>query len=47
MVMEVPCCSGLLQIAELALSQTSRQVPVKVIVVSVDGQIKKEQWHKV
>ncbi len=47
MVMEVPCCSGLLQIAELALSQASRQVPVKVVVVSVDGQIKKEQWYKV
>jgi hypothetical protein len=47
MVMEVPCCNGLLQIAEMALSQASRQVPVKVIVVSVDGKIKLEKWHKV
>ncbi|HBB90284.1 MAG: 4Fe-4S ferredoxin [Bacteroidetes bacterium GWF2_49_14] len=47
MVMEVPCCNGLLQIAEVALSQSSRQVPVKVIVVTVDGQIKVEKWHRV
>ncbi len=47
MVMEVPCCNGLLQIAEMALSQSSRKVPVKVIVVSVDGNIKDEKWHRV
>lgn len=43
MIMEVPCCSGLLQMAELALSQCSRQIPVKLIIVSVDGQIKEEK----
>ncbi|MFA6128637.1 MAG: 4Fe-4S binding protein [Bacteroidales bacterium] len=47
MIMEVPCCSGLLQMAEQALSQASRQVPVKLVVVSVDGQIKVEKWHRV
>ncbi|TSA34439.1 MAG: 4Fe-4S ferredoxin [Porphyromonadaceae bacterium] len=47
MIMEVPCCSGLLQMAELALSQCSRQIPVKLIIISVDGQIKQEKWHKV
>jgi ferredoxin len=47
MVMEVPCCNGLLQIAEMALSQCERTVPVKVIVVSVDGKIKLEKWHRV
>jgi hypothetical protein len=47
MIMEVPCCSGLLQMAELALSQCTRQIPVKLIIVSVDGQIKQEKWHKV
>jgi hypothetical protein len=45
MIMEVPCCSGLLQIAESALAQSSRKVPVKLIVVSVDGQIKLEKWN--
>jgi hypothetical protein len=47
MIMEVPCCAGLLQMAELALSQCSRQIPVKVVVVSVDGQIRSEKWHRV
>ncbi len=47
MIMEVPCCSGLLQMVELALSQCVRQVPVKLIIVSVDGQIKQEKWHKI
>jgi NAD-dependent dihydropyrimidine dehydrogenase PreA subunit len=47
MVMEVPCCSGLVQMVEQALSQCSRQVPVKLIIVSVDGQIKLEKWHRV
>lgn len=47
MIMEVPCCSGLLQMVELALSQCTRTIPVKLIVVSVDGQIKDEKWHKV
>jgi len=47
MIMEVPCCSGLIQIAEMALSQAVRQISVKVIIVSVDGQIKQEKWHKI
>ena len=46
MIMEVPCCGGLLQMAELALSQCARQIPMKLIIVSVDGQIKQEGWHK-
>ena len=47
MIMEVPCCSGLLQMAELALSQCARQIPVKLIIVSVDGQVTQEKWHRV
>lgn len=47
MIMEVPCCSSLVQIADLALSQATRQIPVKLVVVSVDGEIKIERWHKV
>jgi NAD-dependent dihydropyrimidine dehydrogenase PreA subunit len=47
MIMEVPCCSGLVQLVEVALSQCERRIPVKVIVVSVEGQILREQWHRV
>ncbi len=44
MVMEVPCCSGLLQIAKMATKQAQRKVPVKAMVVGLDGEIRSEDW---
>jgi NAD-dependent dihydropyrimidine dehydrogenase PreA subunit len=44
MIMEVPCCGGLLRIAQAAVQRASRKVPVKVVVVGVDGGIRKEAW---
>lgn len=44
MVMEVPCCNGLLHIAQLASEKASRRVPVKRIVVSIKGEILAEDW---
>lgn len=44
MIMQVPCCSGLLALAKKALSQAQRQVPVKAIVVSLQGEILSEEW---
>ena len=44
MIMEVPCCSGLLQMAKMATEKASRKVPVKAMVVGLDGQIRKEEW---
>jgi ferredoxin len=41
-VMEVPCCSGLMQIAQMALSQAQRKIPLKQVVISLDGKIKRE-----
>jgi NAD-dependent dihydropyrimidine dehydrogenase PreA subunit len=43
-IMEVPCCGGLLQIAKMALEQASRKVPVKLIVVGIQGEIIDENW---
>ncbi len=43
-VMEVPCCGGLVRIAQAAREQASRNVPVKVIVLSVQGEIISEEW---
>jgi len=43
-VMEVPCCSGLLQIAKTAISQSNRKIPLKMIKISVEGEILQEQW---
>lgn len=44
MIMEVPCCSGLVGIAKTARDKAKRHVPIKVIVVSVQGEVKKEEW---
>jgi len=44
MMMEVPCCSGLLQMAKMASERAGRKVPVKAMVVGLDGQVRKEEW---
>lgn len=38
-VMEVPCCSGLLQMAKIARQHAGRDLPIKHTVVGVDGRI--------
>jgi ribosomal protein L16/L10AE len=42
--MQVPCCRGLLQIAQAALQKAKRKVPVKAVVVSTSGDILSEEW---
>ena len=42
--MEVPCCSGLLQLAQQALAKANRKVPIKKIIISLKGDIIKEEW---
>jgi len=44
MMMEVPCCGGLLQMVKTALANASRKIPVKKMVVSIRGQILQEEW---
>jgi NAD-dependent dihydropyrimidine dehydrogenase PreA subunit len=44
MVMEVPCCNGLLGLAGEALSRASRKVPLKRTVVGIRGDILSEEW---
>ena len=39
MHMEVPCCSGLCQIAKTAMEAAGRDVPVSEVNVSVDGRV--------
>jgi ferredoxin len=43
-IMEVPCCSGLLKLAELAVETSSRKVPLKYTVVGIQGNIIEEEW---
>ena len=44
LIMEVPCCGGLLQLVEMALDRSSRKVPVKCVTVSIRGEILSEEW---
>jgi len=44
MIMQVPCCSGLLYLAKQAASQAKRKVPIKSLVVSLQGEILSEEW---
>lgn len=43
-IMQVPCCGGLLQTAKMAVAQASRKIPLKLAVVSIEGEILKEEW---
>lgn len=44
MIMEVPCCGGLIQMVRAALDKAERKVPVKIIIVSIDGRILRDEW---
>jgi hypothetical protein len=43
-VMEVPCCRGLLAIALQARDSASRMVPVKCVTIGIEGDILDEKW---
>jgi len=44
LIMQVPCCGGLVQLAQKAVEEASRKIPVKVTVVGIQGEILKEDW---
>ena len=44
MIMQVPCCMGLLNIAKQALEKSERKVPLKSVIVGVQGEILSEEW---
>lgn len=44
MIMEVPCCSGLLRLAQAAAAKAKRKVPIKCIQISLQGEVLGEKW---
>jgi hypothetical protein len=44
LIMQVPCCMGLLDLAKQAAESSKRKVPIKCIVVSLQGEILSENW---
>jgi ferredoxin len=43
-IMEVPCCGGLLQLARQAAADAHRTIPIKKILVGIQGNILQEEW---
>jgi len=42
--MQVPCCGGLTQMAQVAVANASRKIPIKQAVVSHQGEVLQEDW---
>lgn len=42
LIMQVPCCSGLYHLAAEAIKQSGKDIPLRVVIISVNGQILKE-----
>lgn len=43
-IMQVPCCGGLLRLAQDAVSKASLKIPVKAVIISVEGEVLEEKW---
>lgn len=44
LIMQVPCCMGLLHLAREALTNSKRKVPLKSVVVGIKGEVLSEEW---
>ncbi len=44
LIMQVPCCMGLLNLAKQAAQSAQRKVPVKAVIVGIQGNILSEEW---
>lgn len=43
-IMEVPCCGGLLSLARTAAQRAIRKIPVKQVVIGIKGDVLQENW---
>ncbi|MEI6854009.1 MAG: 4Fe-4S ferredoxin, partial [Bacteroidota bacterium] len=44
LLMEVPCCGGLLQMTKQGVDQSGRKVPIKAITIGISGKVLAEEW---
>ncbi len=45
-IMQVPCCGGLMKIVQKALNAATRKIPVKKAIISLEGKVLSEEWVK-
>jgi ferredoxin len=43
-MMEVPCCGGLMGMAQMAVQRSGRKLPLKQAIISAQGEIISEEW---
>jgi hypothetical protein len=44
MTMQVPCCAGLVAMTQQALQSAKRKIPIKSIVIGLQGDVLSEEW---
>jgi len=44
LIMQVPCCMGLMNLVQQAAKSAERKVPTRCVVVGVQGEILQEEW---
>lgn len=44
-IMEVPCCGGLIRLAQQAMARASRPVPFRVVTIGIRGQVLADRTH--
>jgi NAD-dependent dihydropyrimidine dehydrogenase PreA subunit len=44
LIMEVPCCGGLVQLAKQAVEKAQRKVPIKLTRIGIRGDVLDENW---
>lgn len=44
LVMDVPCCSGMMELVRRAREKCQRYIPVKKVIITVKGNVKSEEW---
>jgi hypothetical protein len=44
LIMQVPCCMGLLGLAQKAAQAATRKIPIQYVVVGIQGEILQEEW---
>lgn len=42
LIMQVPCCSGLFHLAKEAVEESDRKIPIKIIVMGINGEVLQE-----
>jgi ferredoxin len=44
MIMQVPCCRGLIKIAQAGLNKAARKIPLKAVIIGTKGDVLSEEW---